>query len=299
MKFVFIAISAIALLCNKSYSQIYPAEPKDLAMVILPEIPQSISFAGDRVPLENYDTRESLYREIFSTQYMHSRTMISLLNTKRYFHIIEPILKKNGVPADFKYLCVAESGLNPNVSSSAGASGLWQLMPFVGRHFGMEVGKDIDERYHIEMATEVACAHLKESYQIFGSWTLAAAAYNLGNAGVKTRIQKQGTTDYYDTFLPEETLRYMFRCIAWKMVIENPEKYGFKIGENDYYPLLTEYREVKISEKDIDWSAFARSHGTTYKILRELNHWIRDYNYANPKGRSLTVKIPTSKFRQR
>lgn len=298
MKIILCSLAAVVMFTSAS-AQLYQTQAPSISMVMVPELPQNLSFAGERVPLDNYDTRESLIREIFSTEFMHSRTMISLLNTRRYFPIIEPILKKNGIPSDFKYLCVAESGLNPNISSGAGASGLWQLMPFVGKNFGMEVGKDVDERYHIEKATVAACKHLLESYELFGSWTLAAAAYNLGNTGVKTRMQKQGTTDYYDTFLPEETMRYMFRCIAWKLVVENPERYGFKIAESDYYPALTDYREVEVSDRQIDWSAFARSQGTTYKMLRELNHWIRDYQYTNAAGKTYVVKIPSAKSRKR
>lgn len=299
MKLILISFLAASIVCGSVSAQIYPAQPQSLATVMIPELPQNLSFAGERVPLENFDTRESLFREIFSTEFMHSRTMISLLSTKRYFPIIEPILKKNGVPSDFKYLCVAESGLNPNISSGAGAAGLWQLMPFVGKSAGMVVSADVDERFHIEKATEAACKHLKDSYDLFGSWTLAAAAYNLGNTGVKTRMAKQGTTDYYDTFLPEETMRYMFRCVAWKLVAESPERYGFKIAETDYYPAFSDYREVELNDKQIDWSAFAKSQGTTYKMLRELNHWIRDYQYSNPSGKTFIVKIPTTKFRNR
>ena len=267
------------------------------AKVYIPPIPQSLEFAGESVPLENYDTRESLRRELLTTCYMHSRTSLTLLNTRRYFAIIEPILEEYGIPSDFKYLCMAESGLDPNVVSVAGAAGLWQLMPATGRKYGLDVGSEVDERYHIEKATVAACRHLLESYEQFGSWTLAAAAYNLGDAGVARRIEKQGVDNYYDAFLPVETLRYMFRILSFKLVTESPHSYGYMISSQDYYPPLTDYHEVETNDLQIDWSKFAAANGTTYKMLRELNHWIRDYDYTNRARKTYVVKIPNADFR--
>ena len=259
---------------------------------MVPVMPETLEFAGEEVPLGNYDTRESLRRELSVTMYMHSRTLYALLQTTRYFPVIEPILKKNGIPDDFKYLCMAESGLSPEVRSPAGAAGLWQIMPAVGRSYGMEVGRGVDERYHVEMATEAACRHLKESYDRLGSWTLAAAAYNLGLTGVVTRLEKQGVNDYYDAFFPDETLRYVFRILSLKLVTEHPLRYGFLIGEEDYCEPLDEYREVTVGDHKIDWAAFAREQGTNYKMLRAYNPWIRNYDSQNPAGRRYTVRIP-------
>lgn len=268
------------------------------APVRLPALPAQLWFAGERVPLENYDTCESLRRELLITSYMHSRTLLALLNSRRYFSIIEPILERNGIPADFKYLCVAESGLDPNVVSSAKAAGLWQIMPGTGRDFGLEVDSNVDERYDIEKATEVACKHLLKSKEKFGTWTLAAAAYNLGDAGVGKRIELQtGLDDYYDIWLPDETRRYVFRILSFKVLFENPAAYGFQIDADQYYKTLGDYHVVTMCEKDIKWPEFAARHGTTYKMLRELNHWIRDYDYANTKGKTLSVKIPNEGFR--
>ncbi len=195
-------------------------------LVSVPELPSELCFAGESVPLNNYDTRESLIREILITKNMHSRTMTTLLLTTRYFPIIEPILEEQGIPQDFKYLCMAESSLDANIVSPAGAAGLWQLMPAVGRDNGMVVGKDVDQRYHIEKATYAACRHLQESYDKFGNWTMSAAAYNLGLAGVSTRSQRQFVDNYYDLYMPAETMRYVFRILSMKLVCENPEKYG-------------------------------------------------------------------------
>ncbi len=267
------------------------------AKVVVPSVPGNMEFAGERVPLENFDTRESLQRELMVTNYMHSSTMRAILNTKRYFAIIEPILEANGVPNDFKYLAMAESGLNPNAMSIAKAGGLWQIMPGTGRDHGLFVSAEVDERYDIEKATQVACKHLLKSYELFGSWTLAAAAYNLGDAGVRRRIDKQGVNNYYDAFLPEETLRYMFRILSFKLVVENPSFYGYMVQSSDYYPVLDNYTEITVDDAHIDWSKLAKENGTTYKMLRELNHWIRDYEYKNTNKRKLTVKIPGPGFR--
>ena len=286
MKNVFILLISLFLWSGTVSAQnLFP-------QAMLPVLPETLEFAGESVPLNNFDTRESLQREISVTMYMHSRTIYTLLRTTRYFPVIEPILKKNGIPDDFKYLCMAESGLDPEVRSPAGAAGLWQLMPAVGRSYGMEVGKGVDERYHVEMATEAACRHLKESYERFGSWTLAAAAYNLGLSGVATRLEKQGVSNYYDAFFPQETLRYVFRILSFKVVTEHPLRYGFLIEEDDYLAPLDRYREVTVNDAKIDWAAFARAQGTNYKMLRAYNPWIRDYDSLNPSRRTYTVRIP-------
>lgn len=270
-----------------------------LSNVILPELPTSLSFAGEVVPLHNYDTRESLEREILVTMYMHSRTFQTLLNTKRYFPVIEPIMRKHGIPEDFKYLCMAESGLNPNVVSSAGAAGLWQFMPATGKQYKLLVDKGLDERYDVEKSTEAACKYIKEAYDRLGSWTLAAAAYNLGNAGVTRRMNTQDVQDYYDSFFPEETMRYVFRILSLKLLTENPYNFGYVIAPEQYYHPLTDFREIDVTGAKIEWSKVAKENGTNYKMLRQLNPWIRDYEYNNAAGRTFKVRIPNKGFRTR
>ncbi|MCD7970119.1 MAG: lytic transglycosylase domain-containing protein [Alistipes sp.] len=269
------------------------------AKLALPEIPDRLEFAGENVPLEYFDVYESLQREMMVTLYMHSRTTLTLLNTRRYFLVIEPIMDKYGIPDDFKYLCMAESGLNPNITSSAGAAGLWQIMPATGKQYGLLVDNWVDERFDIEKSTEAACKYLLESYKRYGSWTLAAAAYNLGNAGLNRRLEAQGEDDYYDVFLPEETQRYVFRILSLKLLTESPFTYGYIITQNEYYRPLDDYTTVEVSDKKIVWSDVAHENGTTYKMLRQLNHWIRDYEYNNPSGRTFKVKIPGDGFRTR
>lgn len=275
-------------------------EKEPMAPVMIPPMPAQLDFAGERVPLEHYDTRESLIREMSVSCYMHSRTLLTLLATTRYFPVIEPILKKHGIPEDFKYLCMAESGLNPNVRSTAGAAGLWQFMEPAGKEFGLFIGTNrlVDERYHIEKSTEAACKYILDAKRRLGSWTLAAAAYNAGVGGVQTRMQKQGVKDYYDLFLPDETMRYVFRILSFKLITPDPDRYGFVIARDDYYKPLTDYYEIEVNDATIDWSAVAQSQGTNYKMLRELNHWIRDYTYTNSGKRTFTVRIPNEGFRK-
>lgn len=268
------------------------------AQVEVPPLPARLDFAGEPVPMQNQDTRESLMREMLTTFYMHSRTLQTILASERYFAVIEPILAKYGVPDDFKYLCMAESGLNPEVRSGAGAGGLWQLMPAYAKSAGLLVGDEVDERYHIEKSTEAACRYLIDAKRRLGSWTLAAAAFNAGVAGVSRRLEKQGVESYYDLFLPNETLRYVFRVLSFKLLMSDPAAYGYKIDKKEYYPLLPAYEEVTVDDPEIDWAAFAREHGTHYKQIRQLNPWIRDYDHANKAGRSYTVKIPQGSARK-
>lgn len=268
------------------------------AQVEVPPLPARLDFAGEPVPMQNQDTRESLMREMLTTFYMHSRTLQTILASERYFAVIEPILAKYGVPDDFKYLCMAESGLNPEARSGAGAGGLWQLMPAYAKSAGLLVGDEVDERYHIEKSTEAACRYLIDAKRRLGSWTLAAAAFNAGVAGVSRRLEKQGVESYYDLFLPNETLRYVFRVLSFKLLMSDPAAYGYQIDKKEYYPLLPAYEEVIIDDPEIDWAAFAREHGTHYKQIRQLNPWIRDYDHANKAGRSYTVKIPQGSARK-
>ena len=235
---------------------------RGVSAIALPALPEKLDFAGEEVPLEYFDVREALQRELLVTSYMHSGTFRTLLNMKRYFSVIEPILERNGIPDDFKYLCMAESALNPETVSPAGAAGLWQFMPKTGREYGLAVGSQVDERYDIEKSTEAACAYLRDAYERFGSWTLAAAAYNAGNAGVSRRMEIQGTENYYDTFLPQETMRYLYRILSLKIVGSDPEAYGFRLRGDDYYGPLDDYRTVEVSGRDIKWPEVAGRYGT-------------------------------------
>lgn len=259
--------------------------------VVAPSLPTSINFAGERVPLEDSEVAIALTNEILVTKYMHSRTMKILLESRRYFAIIEPILKEQGVPSDFKYLCVAESSLDPTAYSSAKAAGLWQIMSATATDHKLEVNTSVDERYHVEKSTLVACQYLKKAHEKYGSWTMAAASYNVGMAGLTRRATSQKEDVFYNLFLPTETMRYIYRILTYKILCESPESMGFVVKESDYYPDFN-YSEVVVKDATIDWVALAKAHNTTYKDLRALNNWIRVYSHTNSSKKSYTVKVP-------
>lgn len=253
-------------------------------------LPDSISFAGEKMPLDNFDTRESLERELITTAYRHSSTILIIKRANRYFPIIEKILREYDVPDDFKYLAVAESDLS-NVISPAGATGFWQIMPETGKEEGMEINAEVDERYHIERSTRFACEYFLKSYGKYGNWTMAAASYNGGRNGIDSQIDIQKESDYYDLLLTEETARYIFRVVAYKLIINNPGEYGFDIDRKDYYPILR-FTEVKVDTAITDFSRFARNFGTNYKMLKFLNPWLRKPYITNISGKSYLIKIP-------
>ncbi|MBV5311988.1 MAG: lytic transglycosylase domain-containing protein [Prolixibacteraceae bacterium] len=260
------------------------------------ELPEKLEFAGEKVPLEYYDVRENLDRELLSTVYFHSQTIRYIKNAPRYFSIIETILKSNGIPEDFKYLSVAESGFDVRAVSPAKAVGLWQLLESAAKENGLEINAEIDERYHIEKSTEAACRILKSAYQKYGSWSLVAASYNGGRAGLDQKIALQKVKNYYDLLFVEETTRYVFRILALKLVMENPEEYGFKVEKKDLYPIVeTEKLEVKGPITDL--AAFAIGKGITYKTLKMFNPWLRETFLKNTARKTYTLKIPEKDFR--
>lgn len=260
------------------------------------ELPTKLSFAGEEVPLEYYDVRENLDREILSTVYFHSQTIRYIKNAPRFFSIIEPILKSHGVPEDFKYLCVAESGFDVRAISPAKAVGLWQLIESTAKESGLEVNSEVDERYHIEKSTEVACRIFKSNYLKFGSWALVAASYNSGRTFIDRQMTTQKVKSYYDLQFGEETTRYVFRILAFKMVMEDPEKYGFMIDKDQLYPII-ETRTVDVKRSVADWATFALENGINYKILKMFNPWLRENFLKNPTLKTYTLKIPVKGFR--
>ncbi len=275
-----------------------PTKENSSRSVVVAELPSSLDFAGEQVPLEYQYVREALEREMLTTSNMHTGTMLALRYTGRYFPVIEPILKKHGVPDDFKYLCMAESGLNPNAQSPARAAGLWQFVSSAAKEYGLETGDNTDMRYNVERATEAACRYLKDAYKRFGSWTLAAASYNAGRAGVARRLDVQGVENYWDLFLPEETMRYVPRILSFKMLLADPSAYGFDLDDEDYFRPFENYKTIVVESADIDWSAIAHKHNTTYRQLRILNPWIRSYEYSNKGNTRYEVKIPTANFKR-
>ena len=265
----------------------------EFAPVIVPPLPDKIAFAGDETPLRKFYVKEGLQRELITNEYMHSRMLMTILNSRRYFSIIEPILKRNGIPEDFKYLCATESNLDPEAVSSAGAAGLWQFMSATAKEYGLIVNKSIDERYNIEKATEAACRYFINAYGRLGNWTLVAASYNVGINGVARRLEQQRVKSYYDLVLPIETTRYVFRILAHKLMLSDPETYGYCVSEDECFVCYDKFRTVEVGDKDIDWVKVAHDNGVTYKELRLFNPWIRNLSYENKEGTKFTVKIPT------
>ncbi len=261
------------------------------------KLPDEFEFAGERMPLENFDTRESLDRELLISAYRHSATITLIKRANRFFPVIEPILAEYGLPDDFKYLAVAESDLS-NAVSPAGATGFWQIMQATGREYGMEINQDVDERYHLEKSTHFACRYLLRAYEKYGSWTMAAAAYNAGNRGIDEQVRIQNENNYYDLLLNEETARYIFRIASYKLIFNNPERYGILIDKEDLYPQIP-FFEVKVDTAVTSFEQFAKSFGTNYKILKLLNPWLRRPNLPNRTGKEYIIRIPEPGARTR
>lgn len=253
-------------------------------------MPENLDFAGETVPLSDPDVRERMDRELLVNTYWQSNGLLLIKRANKYFPVIEPILAKQGVPDDFKYLAVIESGLQ-NVVSPAGARGIWQIMPATAREYGLEVNDNVDERYHLEKATEAACMYLLNSKERFGNWTLAAAAYNAGNAGINRRLDGQQVEDYYNLLLGEETGRYMFRILALKEILSDPKKYGFNFRESDLYNLVPSFK-VEVDTAVADLAAFANFHKINYKVLKIHNPWLREPKLNNRSRKLYEIEIP-------
>jgi hypothetical protein len=257
-------------------------------------LPDKAEFAGEEAPLGLYYVREGLDRELMVNAYWHSSTLLMLKKSNRYFHIIIPILKKHNIPEDFKYLALIESGLS-NIQSQAGAAGFWQIVPATGKHFGLEITDQVDERYHLEKATEAACKLLRGSYNKYGSWTLAAAAYNVGEGRISKELERQNANTYYDLYLPEETMRYVYRIIALKLLYEHPTEYGYFIRKKDLYPPIPTYT-ITVDSGISNLPAFAKTMKINYRLLKEFNPWLRSDKLTNPGRKNYSITLPKKGF---
>lgn len=256
------------------------------------EVPKTMSFAGEEVPLNIPDVYERFDRELHINSYMHNSTIFIMKRAARWLPQIEPILKANGIPEDFKYQAAIESALLNDVSPR-GAVGFWQIMEPAGKELGLEIRDDVDERYDPLKATEAACKYLKKAYAKFGSWTLAAASYDRGMAGLDRALENQKVKTYYDLFLNDETARYVFRLLAMKEIMEHPAKYGFDIGSTHVYkPEPVRYVEVSDNVKDL--IDFSIANGTSYKLLKRHNPWLRDDNLKVKKGKVYKIALPAN-----
>lgn len=259
------------------------------------DFPDNLTFAEEKVPLEYFDVYENLDREFLVNSYWHSQAFLYIKRAYRYFPIIEPILKKNGVPDDFKYLCVAESGLS-NVVSPAGATGFWQFIKPTGLKYNLEINDEVDERYDLEKSTEAACKYLKDSYKVYKDWAMVAASYNVGMGGLDNQIKKQKVNSYYDLLLNEETSRYVFRIIAIKTIMANPVHYGFHYRKRDLYPPLTADL-ITIDSNITDLASFAQTMEINYKILKYFNPWLRQNTLTIKEGKIYKLQIPKAESR--
>lgn len=295
LSYFLLAIIIIALVVGidfwkENHNNALPGANDQYYKIVSLPIPDTLKFANELVPLNIFYVRESLDKELSVNTYWHSSTLQLIKKSYRWFPMIEQILKKNNIPDDFKYLAVIESGLR-NVTSPAGAKGYWQLMKATAKEKGLEVDKDVDERYNVRKSTEAACDYLLHAYEKFGSWTIAAASYNAGITGIMRQMDRQNETSYYDLLLNEETARYIYRILAVKLIFEDPKSYGFYIEEKDFYqPIPTRTVEVRTS---IDsWANFSAEQGISYKLLKNFNPWLRQKDLKNRKKKIYFIEIP-------
>lgn len=256
-----------------------------------PKLPEALSFAGEAVPLERWDVREKFDREYLLNYYAPGNVLLLLKLANRNFPLISERLKANGVPDDFKYLCIAESNMQSWALSKAGAVGYWQFMPETAPGYGMEVNSEVDQRQDLEKSTDAACRYLKQAYTRFGSWTAAAASYNCGQGGYGSQAGFQQTSNYYDLHLPEETNKYIYRILTFKYLMENAAALGYVVDEQDKYPAIP-VRVLKVDTSIPNLASFARANGTTYKILRLLNPWLRGRSLTVRGGKAYEIRLP-------
>lgn len=263
--------------------------------VVSPPVPKHVKFAGHNYSFDRTDMYERLDRELSQMAYSHAATMLMLKRANRYFPVIVPILKANGVPEELVYLACIESTLSPTAYSPAKAAGMWQFLATTAKQYGLEVNDFVDERYNVEKATEAAARYLKDSYQKYGNWESAMASYNGGKARISKELESQQADSSFDLYLAEETTRYVYRILAAKVLMENPAKYGFKIHADQFYT-PHEFKTVKVTATIDDLPAWARQQGTTYALLREFNPWLRAKSLPVKEGQTYEIKIPTEKW---
>jgi hypothetical protein len=278
-----------------------PIPDKQMNRSVLPQMVKGVdlnkaySFAGEKIPTENFDVLQRLDYELTTNAYRHGKTVINMKRASRYFPIIEPIFKEQGIPDDLKYIAVAESDLS-NATSPAGAKGFWQFMPAVARQYGLEVNSEVDERYHLEKATLAATKLLRDYHKRFDDWVLATAAYNGGIGRIGRSLNDQKGGSFYDLNLNNETSRYVFRVVAMKEIMNNPKEFGFYLDEDDLYPALGNYYHIDVNTTIEDLATFARDNGVSYRQLKAYNPWLRTTKLTNAKRKMYQIRIPYQKF---
>ncbi|MCF8449569.1 MAG: lytic transglycosylase domain-containing protein [Taibaiella sp.] len=256
-----------------------------------PTMPASIDFCGEPVPLEKWEVREKLDRELLVNSYLHGSQLYILKLSGRYFPIIEERLKANNMPDDLKYVCVAESALQQNALSHMGAASFWQFMKDTGPRYGLEINEEVDERFHVVKATDAACMYFRDAYAKFGSWTAAAASYNCGMAGFAKQAEFQQATNYYDLIFPDETNRYVFRIVALKHLLSNAKKFGMMIEPTEEFKPL-KYRTVSVEKSIANLTEFAIANSSSYKMLKIYNPWLRGHKLTVKPGKIYEIQLP-------
>lgn len=275
-----------ARLSDDEYKQLFRSKYNVYAL----EVPKELTFAEEQMPLYDFEVFERMDRELLINTYWQTQTILIHKRANRWFPVIEPILKRNGIPDDFKYIPVVETGFL-NLTSPAGAVGFWQFMENTAREHGLEVNAQVDERYHVEKSTQAACDYFNKMYKDLGNWTMVAAAYNMGLTGVKTQINRQGTKNYYDLVLNQETSRYVFRIVAMKEIMEHSDDYGYRIRKKDLYPLIPTYT-VKVDTAISDMAQFATRLNINYKTIKTFNPWLREAFLENKDKKAYYIQIP-------
>ena len=287
---IFISIMMNSSLLRENIDEVSDKINKSNYDVFSIDLPRSIEFSGEKISLNENDLKERLDRELLVNVYWQSNMFLMIKRSNKYFPIIEKILKEEGIPDDFKYLAVIESGLQ-NVRSPKGAKGIWQIMYNTGRELGLEVNSNVDERYNLELSTRAACKYLMKAKEKLGSWTLAAASYNRGISGIRRKLAVQQVDNYYDLLLGTETKRYMFRVLAMKMILTDPSNYGYNYNEKDLYK-FEKVKNFKVDTAITNLARFSKQMGINYKILKIHNPWLIQ-NHLNNKSRKLyNIKIP-------
>jgi membrane-bound lytic murein transglycosylase D len=294
--FLFILLSltyfqfSIAQNSRKNGDEYTENRSENATTVVAPKVPKTYTLFGEKVPVQEVDIHDRFDRELIINTYMQGSTLQIIKRMGRWFPMIEERLKANGVPDDFKYLCVAESALS-EAKSGVGASGFWQFMKGTAPSYGLEVNDNVDERYNVYKSTDAACAYLKQAYAKLGSWTAAAASYNCGMGGYNGAATAQGTYNFYNLWLPDETMRYIYRIIALKYILDNPARSGYMIGSDDTYKAY-KVKKVPVTTSINSLVQFAMEHGTNYKMIKTLNPWLRDKSLKNTSGKLYEVLVP-------
>ncbi|MEI7489766.1 MAG: lytic transglycosylase domain-containing protein [Bacteroidota bacterium] len=286
----FAAILVFAVIVQKNPAKDYREVAQRSYRIFSPECPSAVDFAGERMPLELFYVHESLDREIMINTFMHASTILMFKRSNRWFPLIEPILKKNHVPDDFKFLALAESNFYNAVSPSK-AEGFWQFLKPTALHYGLEVNEEVDERYNVARSTEAACRYFLESYAKYGNWTLVAASFNRGQDGLSDAVTDQKVKSFYELFLNDETSRYIYRIVALKEIYTHPVKYGLYLRAGDFYPVVPTYT-VEVDSPIHDLPAFAIKNKVTYRVLRDFNPWLKKYTLTNKLKKTYQIVLP-------